>query len=927
MQTNTATPHAPQPAAAPRRPADVARASSPCDATKSRPLLGIAGVPPADGVRPAPRHALGEGRDDPRLQAGRPRYPGILSFGIFLGFGILGFGISNATFAKEPVDWVNPYIGATSQLLVPTFPTVSLPNSMLRVIPARAEYTTDQLKGISLVTTTHRGASAFNISPFAGGADGEKQLRPFAPLSWSSEEVTPYSYSVLLDDQLIRVSLAVASQSAIFSFAFPQEAQPYLVAAVDDGELTATETGFQGYQNLTPYRTPDTKVKIYIYAEFDRSPIKKGALNTPAAPAAANAKNAKVKKSGKNNATTPGNAASLGRNTPAASINPALTTVTGKNASLAFAFNSATTAAATTDAPSAAGAAAPTVNRKPETVNSDDGGSAAVHLRYGISYISVEQAKANLHREIKDFDLPALAARGRQTWNNTLSLIRATGTDDRALAVFYTALYRVFERPISLSESAADGSSNYFSAYDGKIHTDPDTTTPFYVDDWIWDTHRAAHPLRVLIAPALETNIINSYIRMAEQMATSTGHFWAPTFPEPTGDSRRMNSNHTAAIFADAWAKNLRTFDLAKAYESVKNAIEQKTLAPWSYAPAGELDAFYKTHGYFPARPMDAPETAPEVDAWEKRQPVPVTLGTSYDEWCLSRMAAYLNLPDDAARYARHGLNYENLYNPKTGFFHPKDADGNFITPLDYKTPGGPGGREFYDENNAWTFRWDVQQNIAGLIALMGGRAAFNAALDQLFREPMGSPKYQYFAQFPDSTGMHGQFSMGNEPSLHIPYLYAYSGEPWKTQKRIRVALREWFRDDLQGIPGDEDGGGMSAFVVFSMLGIYPVTPGLPMYVIGSPVFETATVTLPNGKTFEVVAHNYSPKNIYIQSATLNGRPLTKPWLTHDEITAGGKLELEMSDTPNKNWGAAEGDEPPSGYRNGSFHLPNPTSR
>jgi len=161
---------------------------------------------------------------------------------------------------------------------------------------------------------------------------------------------------------------------------------------------------------------------------------------------------------------------------------------------------------------------------------------------------------------------------------------------------------------------------------------------------------------------------------------------------------------------------------------------------------------------------------------------------------------------------------------------------------------------------------------------------------------------------------MHGQFSMGNEPSLHIPYLYAYSGQPWKTQKRIRAALREWFRDDLQGIPGDEDGGGMSAFVVFSMLGFYPVTPGLPVYVIGSPVFETATVTLPNGKTFEVHARNYSPKNIYIQSATLNGHPLLTPWLPHDDITAGGQLELQMSDAPNKSWGAAPGNEPPSGY-------------
>jgi predicted alpha-1,2-mannosidase len=216
------------------------------------------------------------------------------------------------------------------------------------------------------------------------------------------------------------------------------------------------------------------------------------------------------------------------------------------------------------------------------------------------------------------------------------------------------------------------------------------------------------------------------------------------------------------------------------------------------------------------------------------------------------------------------------------------------------------GGREYYDENNAYTFLWQVQQDIPGLIKLMGGNDSFEEKLDQLFREGLGRSKYEFWSKFPDATGLVGQYSMGNEPSFHIPYLYNFTKSPWKTQKRIRFLLDAWFKDNIYGIPGDEDGGGMSAFVVFSSLGFYPVTPGLPVYTIGSPLFSRVTINLPNKRQFKLTANNCSVVNKYIQSSKLNGVVLKSTWFTHEQLMSGGHLELEMGPIPNKKWGVQQ---------------------
>lgn len=740
-------------------------------------------------------------------------------------FGALALLVSCSTpdiTEKTPVDYVNPYMGNISHLLVPTFPTIHLPNSMLRVYPERPDYTADQIKGLPLIVTSHRGSSAFNLSPYQGS---EETLRPVVNYTYDNEVIKPYYYRVYLDEQNTDVKYAPSRQSAQYEISYEKDAPVYLILNSKNGAMQVNDNTVSGYQQL------ENNTRVYLYLETENKPEKTAVLQDN-------------------------------------KLNTELDTISGNNACVALYF----------------------------------GDKAQVQkIRYGISFISEEQAKSNMEREQKSYDVNALAEVGKKVWNEALGKIEVQSPDEDEKTIFYTSLYRCYERPVNISE---DG--RYFSAFDGKIHEDGGNA--FYTDDWIWDTYRATHPLRVLIDTLTETNVIRSYILMAEQM----GDMWMPTFPEITGDSRRMNSNHAVATVADAYAKGLRGFDLEKAYLVCKKGIEEKTLAPWSGKPAGWLDDFYKKNGYIPALAPGEKETVPEVHHFEKRQPIAVTLGTSYDQWCLSQIAENLGKKDDAEHYLKCSYNYRNVYNPETQFFHPKDKNGKFIEPFDYRFSGGQGAREYYGENNAWVYRWDVPHNVGDLIAIMGGADRFIENLNQTFREPLGRGKYSFYAQLPDHTGNVGQFSMANEPSLHIPYLYNYAGQPWMTQKRIRTLLKEWFRNDLMGVPGDEDGGGMSAFVAFSSMGFYPVTPGSPTYNIGSPIFPYVKMTLSNGKTFEVIAENCSDENKYIQSATLNGKELNQPWFNHSDIANGGKLVLKMGDKANKAWGSDLKNVPPS---------------
>ena len=734
---------------------------------------------------------------------------------------------SYSTFAqavkeKSPAEYVNPYMGNISHMLVPTYPTIHMPNSMLRVYPERSDYNGDLLNGLPLMITSHRGSSAFNLSPFQGALS---DIKPVIKFSYDLEEIHPYSYYVYLDEQETTVDYGLASQSAKYTIHFEKEKESHLILNSRNGMLTWDGEAISGYQII------GNNTKVYIYLIPKQKPEKVQVLD---------------------------------ENTTLISG----TKAEGRNASIVLSFSKS---------------------------------QSNLELPYGVSFINEQQAKSNYQREINGRTVAELQEQGKQIWDEALGKMQVEGGSEADKNVFYTSLYRSYERPVCISE---DG--RYYSAFDGQVHQD--NGRPFYTDDWIWDSYRAHHPLRVLLNPKQEEDIIHSFILMAQQME----HNWLPTFPEVTGDSRRMNSNHGVATILDASEKGLDNFDLEKAYQASKAAITEKTLAPWSGKPAGELDNFYKSNGFIPALRDGEEETIPEVSGFEKRQPVAVTLGTAYDEWCLAVLANKLGHKNDYKRFIKEALNYRNLFNSETNFFHPKDKNGEFITPFDYRFSGGVGARNYYGENNGWTYRWDVQHNVADLIDLMGGREAFIDNLDATFAEPMGRGKREFYTQLPDQTGNVGQFSMANEPSLHIPYLYSYAGEPWKTQKRIKKLIHTWFRNDFMGVPGDEDGGGMSSFVVFSQLGFYPVTPGLPIYVIGSPFFEKSEVTLENGKTFTIIAENFSKDNKYIQSATLNGKNWDNPWFTHTDLENGGTLVLKMGNKANKDWGSKPENAPPS---------------
>jgi predicted alpha-1,2-mannosidase len=733
---------------------------------------------------------------------------------LYLIFVIVYFTLPSCSESGSgPVEYVNPYIGNISHLLVPTFPTVHIPNSMLRFYPDRESYTSNNMKGFPLNIVSHRSGKVFNLSPFSGNIPGMPGENLY---TFDNENITPYCYKVTLDDPEIDVQFVPAEKSGFFVIHFNKDSlNGVILTTANRGELEYENNTISGYDTFD-------EVKAYICLEFDITP-----------------ENVEV------------------HNPDGLSDTPS---VRGNRIALVVSF-------------------------KPE--------SRQLKIRYGLSYISALQAKRNLLNDISGWDSDEISDKAMAKWNSVLSEIEVEGGTSNQRSMFYTSLYRCFERMVDITEEG-----QYFSIWNNKIESAGDTG--FYTDDWVWDTHLALHPLQVILNPGEQDEKISSYIRMARQSG------WMPTFPTITGDNHAMNGNHAAAVILDAWNKGIRNFNMEEAFDYLKKTILYETKLPWVKDSATDLDRFYDKNGYFPALRKGDSETNPKVHSFEKRQAVAITLASCYDDWCMAIIAKELGKNDDYNFFIKRSLNYRNLFNRETGFYHPKDSAGNWIEPFDYRFDGGMGARDYYDENNGWTYIWQPYHAFGDLIEMMGGKDKFEAKLDQLFSAELGRSKWQYYSTMPDATGNVGQFVMGNEPSMHIAYLYNLAGKPWKTQKRVRMLMDTWFRNDLMGIPGDEDGGGLSAFYVFSAMGFYPITPGIPEYQIGSPLFSKVKIHLQDGKTFSIIAKNNSITNKYIQSATLNGNKLTKPLFTHKELIEGGVLILEMDDRPNKSWGSEE---------------------
>jgi predicted alpha-1,2-mannosidase len=718
--------------------------------------------------------------------------------------------------AEDNTRYIDPTIGNVSRFLVPTFPTFHLPNQMMRMIPVKTDYISDQVEAFPLHVYAHRNWGLFQITVTTGDvspADWRKKMI----IDHDLEIVHPWHYSTYLIEDDIRVSFTPGAKSGIYKFEFPEAGQRNLLVR-GSREMTSGEQddGTLALQEKIVYTTRGIFSETRVMDVFIHAVLTDG--NEEAV------RNAEFE-------------ASAGR--LAITIPP--------------------------------GVASP------------------VFLKYAVSYISPEQAKYNYAQELDQVNFDQLLASGKATWEETVGQIQVVGGTEAQKRTFFTSLYRTYERMVDINEYG-----RYYSGYDGKVH---ESERPFYVDDWIWDTYLAHHPLRTILHPEMENDMLNSYTLMYEQSG------WMPTFPQVHGNHMCMNAYHSSAIFIDGYRKGLTEFDVEKAYEGVRKNLMQGTFIPWRQGtPRRPIDDFYHENGYFPSLRPGEEETEPQMDDFEKRQPVAVTLGISYDFWALSELAGELGKEDEQVKFAKRAKDYQKLWHPDHRLFMPMDEAGEWID-INPKIDGGPGYRNYYDENNGWTYAWDVQHDIDGLMDLLGGKKAAEERLDQLFRESLGMRKREFYVHGANSTGMVGQFSMGNEPSFHIPYLFNYFGAPWKTQKKTRFLLDVWFKDNIFGMPGDEDGGGMTAFVVFSSMGIYPVTPGLPFYTITSPVFEKVSIALNNGNTFSVIAEGASKRNKYIQRAFIDGEEIFTPFITHEQVMSGATLKLELGELPNKEWG------------------------
>jgi len=482
-----------------------------------------------------------------------------------------------------------------------------------------------------------------------------------------------------------------------------------------------------------------------------------------------------------------------------------------------------------------------------------------VLVKIGISSVSIDNAKMNLEAEIKGWDFNEIREQANDQWNDHLSKIIVEGGTEKQLRIFYTSLYHSAIEPNLFSD--VDGR---YRGVDLKVHK----TNGFnrYTVFSLWDVFRAEMPLYTILEPSRMNDFIKSFLA-AYKNGGRLPHWeiWGT-------HSGSMIGHHSLPVILDAYNKGIRDYDVNLAYKAMKNQVDK--------------EGYYSRMGYIPAD--------------KESGSVSVVMEFSYNDWCLAEMAKNLGKENDYLIYQQRAQFYKNLFDPSTGFMRPKNTDRTWVEPFDPTE-----GSEHFVEGNSYQYSLFAPHDISGLIQLIGGDKKFEGWLDSLFTVKSG-----HDASVLDASGLIGQYAHGNEPSHHMAYLYNYVGAAPKTQKIVRQILNTMYDDKPDGLEGNEDCGQMSAWYILSSMGFYPVNPGDAKYVIGSPLFEKVTINLENGKQFVIEAKNVSDKNIYIQSATLNGKPYTKSWFSHDVITNGGHFIFEMGSTPNYDWGTSESDRP-----------------
>lgn len=481
-------------------------------------------------------------------------------------------------------------------------------------------------------------------------------------------------------------------------------------------------------------------------------------------------------------------------------------------------------------------------------------------VKVAISPVSEDSAIANLDAEAPGWDFDGMRASAKRQWSEALGAVEAHGTKAQRTS-FYTALYHTLLGPTLFMDS--DGR---YRGPDNAVHQADGWTN--YSTFSLWDTYRALHPLTTLLQPPQRTNdFVNSLLASRRE----SPHGVLPVWSFHGLETWCMIGYHAVPVIADAYMKGIRGYDAEEALQAM--------VASADYGPYDGIAA-YRELGYVP------------ID--EEGEAASKTLEYAYDDWAIARMAEAMGRTDVATEFTRRAAHWKHAFDPATGFMRARRRDGTFREPFD---PAASGYGTDYTEGNAWQYSWYVPQDVAGLAAVHGGSEALLDRLDAVFDAKVDP---SVFAHMEDITGLIGWYAHGNEPSHHVAYLYAYAGQPWRTQARLKQIMDTQYAPRPDGLAGNDDLGQMSAWYVFTTLGFYPVTPGSNQYVLGRPFLPRATLHLPNGKRFTVVADALDDAHAYVGSITLNGRPLERTYLEHQEILAGGELRFTMQAAPDK---------------------------
>ena len=714
-----------------------------------------------------------------------------------------------ANTTMTPVDWVNTFVGTGSSMgpeYGGTMPFVSTPFGMTnwtpqtrqnRISVSSYEYHDQYIEGF---IGTHQAAiwmgdyGYITLMPETGGVNFAPENRRL-PFTHKDETSTPYYYAVTMGSDAahrIKAEMTATDHAGYLRFTYPKSTKANVLIEV-------TRPGITGYVKLDP-----TRHEIVGYNP-DRMDANLGPMKLP------NFKGYFVVRFKQ---------PFLSHNVYSGTFSrPGQNELTSANVGAYVSFDT----------------------------HQDN----QVDVQVGTSFISIDQARANLDAEMPDWNFDGLRDTLKNTWNQKLGIATIEGATDDQRHIFYSGLYHALLYPKLFSEHG-----RYYSAFDDKIHNGQS-----YTAYSIWDIFRAENSLLTIFAPERIGGMVQALLQDFQEGG------WMPKWPNPSY-TNIMIGTHADSLVAEAINKGFKGFDYQLAYQAVyKDAMtppDGDTTRLWldrePYTPyeARAGLTYFKKLGYIPADKVSESASSTEEE--------------SYDDYAVAQVAKAVGKDDDYRFFMKRSLSYKNLFNPARHFMQARNSDGSWASP-----------DEGWTEGDQWVYLYAALHDVPGVVQLMGGPQAASAELDEHF------------------NGNHNRHD--NEPSHHYGYLYDFTGEPWKTQARVREIANDAYSNTIDGVLGNEDCGQMSAWYIFTAMGFYPLNPASAEYVIGSPLFKSVTLHLPNGKVFSISAPKNSAKSVYVQSVTLNGKALDTPVITYADIEAGGELDFVMGPTPS-HWAA-----------------------